>query len=188
MRESRHELSKISGTHEVVIPVCTFKVNNVTISIIISLKDEEHPLLSYVSTDHVSLQTLSTIDDLDFVTLYARAYKNTVSSPKYIIHGYRVAVSVSTIFVLTMLTSLLSEIEHVRGIILMKDIIYNKGFDCADTQNLLENLSQSEAARRFLYKKAKVIQVVFREAISNPNKLMCTRRLLREFGELCSSI
>lgn len=44
---------------------------------------------------------------------------------------------------------------------------------------------EKEASRRAEAHHAKTIQRQWREAISNPEFVLCRRRLLREFGELC---
>jgi len=73
-----------------------------------------------------------------------------------------------------------------EAIIFLKNVI-KLGFDHMYIHDCLEATCELVAKVRFLHTKARRIQCHFKNAISNPDFLLCRKRLLREFDDLYGS-
>lgn len=149
------------------------------------MKSSELPYITYIPDRYYAHERVTTLQPREYLSTFAKALKNTKTSPMYCLNGYKSAVSTSVLTVIDDVCTLIQTLPRMDAIHILKSLIKD-GLDITQIHTLLEEMMETEATARFLDKKAKIVQEGFRNAISCPTHAMCIGRLLREFHELVS--
>lgn len=180
---SQLQIVKLVSNQETVIPVCSFKIKNVSLSVFITLKISNRPVITFMKSEWFTHEPISRLSLTEFVHQYACAYTNTIESHQYFLNGYQQAVNQSRLSVVDAINLHVDQMAIMPAIAFLKQLI-KLGFAFTDFTNKLDILLELESQARYFHKKAAIIQRGFREVIANPSHPICIRRLLHEFNML----
>jgi hypothetical protein len=130
----------------------------------------------YIASDSVDTISFDVLQP-KFIDAYNRLKTSNLGMTKLL-------VDVAAQWMLDYIDTIAKSKNSAEAIQILKESV-GMGFDSPRVIEKLERYCEIEAEKRFLNRKARVIQHRFKDVVSNPYHPICKRRLMREFNSLC---